>query len=223
MGVKSFLKKAGNVVSKGLKYASPVLALTGVGAPLAAGLGALGGLGERLTDDKKGGWKDNLGGAVKGGALGLAGAGARAGLSKLGMFGLGGGGGTAVGGATGDGASLLSRLGGGAKDLMSKLGGDGGALGGLGKLGGLFMGGMAIKDQRDQRASSEEFEAGKFDLLKEALGKGEAQYDAMAPMRSGGMDAMLAALGSMKQAGPGPAAEHFQDLKAGKRRAGEYG
>lgn len=94
----NFLKKLGKVVGKGLQIASPILAATGVGAPLAIAAGAAGGA---LQGGKPKEWLTRA--AVGGGTAALgAGAGKLAGMaggaSKLrgmasGASGGGGGGG----------------------------------------------------------------------------------------------------------------------------------
>lgn len=108
----SFLKKLGKVVGKGLQIASPILAATGVGAPLAIGAGALGGA---MQGGKPKEWLTRA--AVGGGTAALgAGAGKLAGMaggaSKLrgmasGAAGAGGGGG---GGGWGGALSTLAEL-----------------------------------------------------------------------------------------------------------------
>lgn len=88
-----FFKSLGKVLGKAAKYAAPALALTGVGAPVAAAIGAGGAALEKASSG------GNLGDAVKAGALGAAG-----GLA-------GGVAGKAVGGATASKSILQKALG----------------------------------------------------------------------------------------------------------------
>lgn len=108
----SFLKKLGKTIGKVAQFAAPVLAATGVGAPLAIGLGAAGGAlqggkpKEWLKRAAIGGGGAALGAAARGsGALGKAGGWLQ---KAAGAVGGGGGQGGAAGGAPGGGGGWRS-------------------------------------------------------------------------------------------------------------------
>mgnify|MGYP001584702572 CR=1 FL=1 len=73
---KGDLRGAGGALGDVIKPASFVLGATGVGAPIAAGVGALGGAMQKL-DDPGAKFRDYLGGAAQGATVGLAGGAAR--------------------------------------------------------------------------------------------------------------------------------------------------
>lgn len=221
MGFGSFLKKAVKGIGKVAKVAAPVLAMTGVGAPLAAGIGALGGV-------MSGG---GLKGAATGALGGLGGAGAKAGLGKLGvalpqLFGGGAGAGAAdASGASGGGGvgGFLGKLVGGAGDLVKGLGNAGSTGGnpllqGLLKLGGLGAAGYDIYSRNKQRSAADQSNQQRYDIFSELLKKGEAAYDEKKPLRDAGQQAILSGIA----AGPGPFADYMNERKSGKRAAGQY-
>ena len=118
--VQGKFKKALGAFGSTAKLAAPILGATGVGAPLAIGLGAAGGAAESWGEDKNI-IKGALGGAA-GGAAGVAGRAAFASggpLSGIGKFVTGGGGG--VGSVAGTAAEeVVEPLGGGALSWLAK-------------------------------------------------------------------------------------------------------
>lgn len=112
--------------------------------------------------------------------------------------------------------------------LQSILGFGGKALdfmgfgGGMGK-GAQNLGTMALMYyMMDQNASDrkahQQFQQQLFDTAQGGLGKAEDIFDSKAPMREGGMEALLQALGMM----PTNAADHFKQSASGQRAAGQY-
>jgi len=190
MGFGSFLKKAVKGLGKVAKIAAPVVGLTGVGLPWAAGLGALGGL-------ASGGGK----GALEGAAMGAGGSLAGKGLSALGGLG-----------------SVAGKIGQGLGAFSGATGGAGSWLDGLTKAGGLVAGGLAIKDQRNQRKEADQYNQQRLDVINQLTAKAEKAYDEKAPLRAGGQQAILQALAQ----GPGPYQAYLDERKSGKRKAGEY-
>lgn len=133
-----WLKKGIGTLGKVAKYAAPVLAMTGVGAPLAAGIGIAGSLADQV-DNKK----FSLGGALKGAAL-----------SGGSAYALGGNGGLGLGSKAGrffTGASNVANAaggGGGGWSTMDKIGLASAGLGALGGAYGSYAQGQAQDEDR---------------------------------------------------------------------------
>lgn len=186
--------------AKGL---APVLSFVpGVGTLGAAGIGALGGL---MSGGLSG---EGAKAALQGGLGGAMGIGRNEGLLKLGLGRLGGlgsllGGGGGISGAM-DGTEDIAQVAnlGGRQSTLGNilsgagrfLGGDGSNMDAIRRLGGLGLGIGGILDSRSQRASAEAFQQKQLDTLMAALAKGEAQFDARAPLRDAGMQMLLSRL-----------------------------
>ena len=120
-----------------------------------------------------------LGGALGGGLGGLVSGGGLKGIA----------GGAALGGIGGLGVKAAGGIGGLAKFGGNLLKGAGKQLGGalmqnpLGTLGGLGMGGLALKQQAEQRGNLEKMMAERQEMLRRGLGQAEAAYAERAPLR----------------------------------------
>lgn len=138
----------------------------------------------------------------------VIGAGGAMGLSALG--GLAGAGGVkgAIGSAATKGAGALSSLPGAAKDALGSLGWKDAI--------GLGLTGLEMHGARKQRKEHQRAEQARLDVLTSALTRAEEDFDARAPLREGGMEAVLGALG---QARRDPIRAHLDD---DTRRAGEF-
>lgn len=162
----SFLKKVSRGLGKALQVAAPVLAMTGVGAPLAIGLGAAGGA---MQGGKPKQWLKRA--AIGGGAAGLGA------LAK-------------GSGALGKAGGWLSKAGGMAGKAAGAMGGagppgagGGGALRSLADLAPVALGAYgAYQGNQDMNRARE--------LDDRMLGMAEQDYASRAPMRQQAMQMM---------------------------------
>lgn len=195
MSFKSFLKKVGKGIGKVTSVASPLLMATGVGAPLALGLGAAGGFasGHNLGEVLKGAAKNFALGSAGKAVAGLAGlskaAAAKAGgVSAVGsqprMIGVGPGG-TPLFDQTGE----LSGGGGGGNGVVDALKGIlGGNKAGGGTDWGSILGNLGKVGVTAAGAYSSAKQQGKADDLRDkALKMVESEYAEAAPLRKLGM------------------------------------
>ncbi len=134
------------------------------------------------------------------------------GLSIPGLSNLGGLFGGAAGAAgEGGGGGIRGFLGG----LLSDIGGGSKGKGVL-NLGLL---GADLLSSSKQRKSSEAFEQQRLDALTNFIAQGEAEFARKAPLRTGGQDAILQAIGNL---GSSPVASFFRESREGTRAAGEF-
>jgi len=163
------------------------------------------GLGDLATGDFKGAL-GNFSGALPG-VLALAGI---PGLSIPGLSNLGG---------LFDKIPGLSGKGGGITDFLGSLLEDvGGGSKGKGVLNLGLLGADLIGSNKE-RKSSEAFEQKRLDALTNFIAQGEAEFDRKAPLREGGQQAILQAIGGL---GSSPVGSFFRESREGTRQAGEF-
>jgi hypothetical protein len=198
MSFKSFLKKVGKGIGKVTSVASPLLMATGVGAPLALGLGAAGGFasGHNLGEVLKGAAKNfALGGAGKALSGGLKGLSV---LSKADMLKNGVQGASKVAGIGPGGVPMIDQNGayaagqpgagggGGVLDAIKGLLGGNSSGGGtdwgkiLGTVGKVGVGAAGAYSSAKQQGKAD-------DLRDKALKLVEGEYAEGAPLRKLGM------------------------------------
>jgi hypothetical protein len=194
---KSFGKEVAlpGALAAGAVFGGPAIlgALKGVGG---AGLGALKG----------------AGGLAKSGALSalgkVFGGGGQGSYDEHGWVGPG-----EKGGGGGIWDSIKGFLGGGG-------GGDGGGMG-IQKLGSLLLGGADIYGRHQDRKSAEKFEKKRLGTIMELMGRAEDDYDARAPLRTGGQEGLMGALSQLSST-EDPFGAFMKQKKSGKRKAGEF-
>lgn len=153
------------------------------------------------------------------------------GLSNLGS--LGGGGFTSGYQTGGPGDSFSLPSGGGAwdaikgiggfiwdkgGDFLNLIGGEGGTAGGLKNIGLSLLMLQQMKQANDDRKADQEFRQGLLDVGSNNLEKAEGLFDAKAPLRAQGMQALLGALGNA----PTGAADFLKRSEEGKSTPGQY-